>query len=314
MGEKTKIQWCDSTAAPWEGCTHASPGCDHCAAERRDRRHMIEDVSHWGKGAPRREVKGFEALARRLNKKPWVCDECEQAYETRCQHPHPETGETCGATDLSFHRARVFPFSMDWLDPEVEIERLANFLRVVHEMQNIDWLLLTKRPELWLRRTAAAQGCSDDESYHRWIELWHDGMPPANVWLGVSIEDQKRADERREAFKRIPAALKFVSYEPALEGVDWRGWEFINWIILGGESGPGARLCNIEWLRSGLAFFRPRGTRCFVKQLGSDAVSKPRYAARHVSGRMFLRDPKGGNPAEWPEDLRVREWPKPKTI
>lgn len=80
-----------------------------------------------------------------------------------------------------------------------------------------------------------------------WIQRWKDGNPPEHVWLGVSVEDQKRAIQRRKAFNQVPAEIKFVSYEPALSDVDWKGWDFIDWLIFGGESGDNRRPCDLAW-------------------------------------------------------------------
>lgn len=92
--------------------------------------------------------------------------------------------------------------------------------------------------------------------------------PFTNVWLGVSVEDQTRADERREDFANTPAAVKFVSYEPALGPVDWSGWEFVDQIISGGESGPKARPSHPDWHRASRDFCAANGIAYFFKQWG----------------------------------------------
>src|SRR5690606_659848 len=141
--------------------------------------------------------------------------------------------------------------------------------------------------------------------------------PLPNVWLGVSCEDQARANERIPLLLETPATVRFVSAEPLLGPIDltrltfgngdfcnalrrdsYRGGldsERLDWVIVGGESGPGARPCDVEWIRSIVRQCREAGTACFVKQLGS---------------RLGLRDPKGGDCSEWPADLRVRETPE----
>ena len=150
--------------------------------------------------------------------------------------------------------------------------------------------------------------------------------------LGVSVEDQATAEKRIPWLLDSPAAVRFVSYEPALGPVDftnldvmqhwdlpyhkhaptirldalrghWKGPDDIitglDWVIVGGESGPGARPFGIAWARSVVEQCREAGVACFVKQLGA-----------HPYPSATLRDPKGGDPSEWPEDLRVREWPR----
>jgi protein gp37 len=151
--------------------------------------------------------------------------------------------------------------------------------------------------------------------------------PLPNVWLGVSVEDQQRADERIPHLLRVPAAVRFVSYEPALGPVSFRwlrgagystapgavnneydGMRKLDWIIVGGESGLGARPCDVAWVRSVVRQCRAAGVPCFVKQLGArPVVQHPMQVGALFAAHM--NDRKGGDPSEWPEDLRVREWP-----
>lgn len=160
-----------------------------------------------------------------------------------------------------------------------------------------------------------------------------------NVWLGTSVEDQEQY-QRVGELAICPAVVRFISYEPALgplnlgctcwlsdntiehEGrrycrncrlwADWRS--HIHWLIVGGESGPGARPCDIGWIRSIRDQCEAAGVPCFVKQLGN---AQPYLHTELGRGRhlqdgddtYLIRDSKGGDMAEWPEDLRVREWP-----
>lgn len=151
-----------------------------------------------------------------------------------------------------------------------------------------------------------------------------DPMPLRNVWLGVSAEDQARADERIPDLLATPASVKFVSAEPLIGPLDI-GWALPGWaehptdgpeavqdlsrtpyvlelVIVGGESGPAARPMQITWARSILEQCRAAGVSCFVKQLGADPVWDD-------GAFLNLRDRKGGDPSEWPDDLRVRELP-----
>ncbi len=167
------------------------------------------------------------------------------------------------------------------------------------------------------------------------------GWPLPNVWLGTSVEGQATADERIPLLLATPAAVRFVSVEPMLGPVDfrWAKWDswtdedrkrrpsinhldglrMLDWVIVGGESGPGARPCDVAWIRSVVAQCREAAVPCFVKQVGAYYVD----AANGVGGARAtqpdpqlvppirrLSDPKGGDPAEWPEDLRVREYPE----
>lgn len=158
--------------------------------------------------------------------------------------------------------------------------------------------------------------------------------PLPNVWLGTSVENQKAADERIPHLLKCPAAVRFLSCEPLLGPVDLcipvgcsgcnhpgnvvhrntcttcggSGQEpSIDWIIVGGESGPGARPCEVEWIRYVVNQCADIGKACFVKQLGANVRSVNTDA---VPFRCFLNDKKGGDIAEFPADLRVREFPE----
>jgi protein gp37 len=245
---------------------------------------------------------------------------------------------------------------MDWLDEAVPAAQRARFLDVVRRTPNLDWLLLTKRPEKWRELVNRAEGaffdiendCKKWEEYHElrvWLRRWYEtDRPPDNIWVGTSVEDQQRAEERVPALLKIPAKVRFLSVEPLLEKVDLklaqrrRGAEEeletcgIDWVIVGGESGPGARPCNVEWIRDIVRQCRDARVPCFVKQLGSrpydsaaaDGVpdAHKKFSGDEVTPEMVkifndcrrlmslnLTDKKGGDPAEWPEDLRVREFP-----
>lgn len=168
--------------------------------------------------------------------------------------------------------------------------------------------------------------------------------PLPNVWLGCSIEDQKTADERIPHLLRCSATVRFLSCEPLLGPVDLKLVEHvpyllhgsygksegigsrierraIHWAIAGGESGANARPCNIAWIRSIMAQCKAAGVPVFVKQIGAVPRVVTDYEASVFPGppRMLrvdggyalcLRDRKGGDPSEWPEDLRVRQWPE----
>lgn len=152
------------------------------------------------------------------------------------------------------------------------------------------------------------------------------GLPLPNMWAGVSAEDQPTWDERVPAILRIPAAFHFVSYEPGLGPIDHtkskvEGFNplaaavhkslsgektitHVDWIIIGGESGPGARGFDVDWARNTISQCADWGVACFVKQLGT----KPYITREH--GMVDLVDRKGGDMDEWPEDLCVREFPE----
>jgi protein gp37 len=296
MSADTKIQWCDATINFWEGCTKVSPGCAHCYAAARNRRFSAG--ANWGVGAPRRLVLSAETNARALERRA--------LREGR--------------------RFRVFGNSLnDWLDAEVSPAWLATMLEIVRTTPHVDWLLLTKRPEAWRSRLQLAHDlASGTPALKVWLSDWLDGRAPLNVWVGTTAEDQVRANQRREHLRAIPARVHFCSYEPALEQVDWSGWEFLDWLIMGGESGPGARTLQIEWFWETLYWCRGASVAPFVKQLGAhvfttnaNAMDWPdttRFYELHwragaaAEARVWVPD--HGDLASFPTDLRVRELPE----
>lgn len=220
-------------------------------------------------------------------------------------------------------RARVFPSLCDWLDDEVPVEWLADFLKLIHDTPHLDWLLLTKRPENFFKRLRGAWNATvaEFDSFERWLVDWKKhGVTPANVWIGTSVEDQERAEERIPELLKIPARVRFLSVEPLLEAVDLKLDNHCNspaclcakidWVIVGGESGAKARPCHVEWIGGVVEQCQAAGVPCFVKQLGSNSIggSAPKGGVG-THFKMPLKHPKGGDPAEWPEDLRVREFP-----
>jgi protein gp37 len=176
---------------------------------------------------------------------------------------------------------------------------------------NLDWLLLTKRPENILKMwpgTVEVHEAGAGRRSSREVQRFRD-----NVWLGTSVSEQETAD------RNIPELLKcrdlapvlFVSYEPALSHVFFLQWAF-DWLIIGGESGPGARPFNVEWARGAIKQCRRAKVACFVKQLGAAPYDPPAndFDWENEVWRMNeIKDSKGGDWSEWPEDLRVRQFP-----
>jgi protein gp37 len=231
-------------------------------------------------------------------------------------------------------RQRVFCLSLgDWLDEEVPIEWLSDLLQLIHATQNLDWQLLTKRPEHWKGRIEKASDWNFDHGDRNlcgrlWDWLKHDVAPP-NIWIGVSAgADQKAALE-------IPAKVHFLSCEPMLHALDTTHAAGFDWIIFGGESGKNARPCDVSWIRKGVEFCKARNVASFVKQLGArpfenhepvdptpleeinfhrNGWCKISFADGGGRGPVWnknyrLSDSHGGDMTEWPEDLRVREFP-----
>ena len=191
-------------------------------------------------------------------------------------------------------RKRVFCASLaDWLDEEVHEQWRSDLFDVIDHCTSIDWLMLTKRPQ-----NAAAM------LPQRWLD-----SPLPNVWFGVTAEDQKYYDLRVAQMSLIPASVHWVSYEPALGPLDnlWTDSDTTwapNWLIIGGESDQmsPARPFAIEWAEKLIVNCRYACVTPFVKQIGSNALC--------LGLEYPTKDRAGADPAEWPESIRVREFPQ----
>lgn len=287
MTQNSKIEWTHHTFNPWWGCTRVSPGCEHCYAETFAKRTGLG----WGPRAPRRF----------FGEKHW-------SEPLRWNAAAVRAGE----------RRRVFCASMaDVFEDRPDIPELAAWRTrlwwLIDETPALDWLLLTKRPENWSRMVPPG-----------WLE-----SPRPNVWAMTTAEDQERADQRIPELLKIPAAVRGVSYEPALGAVDFKPWlggdcehcqscgesyrdvwstadktwlsvvgregglrcpdcfrfeaaeksipdnvtihgevAALDWLIVGGESGPGRRVPEIAWFESVDQQTREAGVALFVKQDG----------------------------------------------
>jgi protein gp37 len=235
MGENSKIEWTDHTFNPWIGCQKVSPGCDHCYAEAMmdHRYHKVE----WGPHGERKRTS-----------------------EANWRKPRQWAKAARNAGGI-IKRPRVFCASLaDVWDNQVPVQWRRDLFNLIYETPELDWLLLTKRPEnigdmLW-----AAIGEA---------ELW----PWPNVWLGTTAEDQKNYDRRLAALSKIPARVRFVSYEPAIGPLTPKtGIGTVpDWIICGGESGRGARYMQPYWARLLLDHCADDGIAFFMKQMTGKA-------------------------------------------
>jgi protein gp37 len=343
MGANTSIEWCDHTWNPWEGCTKVSPGCAHCYAEARNKR--FAGGANWGPGAPRRRTS--EANWRQPLKWDAIAKLAEDLWEAV---NHPECPPETKTGVIYSGRPRVFCASLaDWLDDEVPIEWLADLLGLIAATPNLDWLLLTKRPHNWYARVNDVHALlcrpgvnTESESLTRsFVFGWLSGVAPANVWIGTTVEDQARANERIPHLLRIPARVRFLSCEPLLERVeftdvsrraDWKevlgkpALAGVHWVICGGESGPGARPMLVEWAEGLRRQCQAVGVPFFMKQLGghvgttnANAHDWPEHVTfnavagtpQFAGARVVLTDRKGGDFEEFPSELQERQFPNP---
>lgn len=236
---RTKIEWADAVWNPVTGCTPVSQGCDNCYARRMA--YRLRGRFGYPEDEPFRPTPHMDRLNEPLRwKKP----------------------------------RRVFVSSMgDIFHPDIELLMLALIFDIIKRCPQHTFMILTKRPEIAL------------EHYHNTMLKPFFGMP--NIWLGVTAENQQAADERIPILLQIPAAVRFVSVEPMLgpvdlsewlkevrycerhgqlceEGVRWENDQLVckycrkpvdrihllDWVIVGGETGPGARPMHPNWVRS----------------------------------------------------------------
>jgi protein gp37 len=220
MGENSKIEWCDATFNPWIGCQKVSPGCDRCYAEAMmdHRYHKVE----WGPHGERK----------RTSKENW-------------QKPL-RWAKAARGTGV---RPRVFCASLaDVFDNQVPCEWRTDLFDLIAATPELDWLLLTKRPENIVR-------------------MFPTGDWP-NIWLGTTAEDQEHFNRRWPILAAIPAHIHFISYEPALGPLSIRKTHPLpDWIICGGESERGARMMDPQWARDLRDECAELGIPFFMKQM-----------------------------------------------
>lgn len=318
------ISWTDITANPihlikedgshgghW--CQKISLGCLHCYAETQNQSNYFKFASHlpYSGKTPRNLI--FD----------------EKVMQELVKMRSPKKVFLCSMTDLFGEWV-----SDDWLDRAFAYMAIAS----QHTFQ-----ILTKRPE---RMQKYFRSCRNrirfeivglgrelnlPEEQYELYETYEFDWPLANIWLGTSIENQKTADDRIPLLFKTPASVRFLSCEPLLEDLDLRpylgvcigcqncefqgnhaiGQSKIDWIIIGGESGLGARLCNIDWIRSLVLQSKAADTAVFVKQLGSMPIKSFAYIAdigfSHT--QIKLKDRKGADINEFPKDLKIRNFP-----
>lgn len=224
---KTTIAWTDYTQNFWWGCQKVSPGCQHCYAATFSKR-VGRDI--WGPTAAR-----------------WRTSPDNWGKPRKWNALAGKNGT----------RFRVFAQSMSDLfedHPDANAWR-PEVWPVIEDTPNLDWLLLTKRPENIVDMIPA---------YWRTVGRW-----PQNVWLGTSVENHEYAQSRIPALLSVHAPLNFLSCEPLLGPLDLSSWlERLQWVIVGGESGAHARPMDLDWARILRDQCIDAGVPFFFKQTG----------------------------------------------
>lgn len=312
----SKIQWTDKTFNPirlirddgshgghW--CRKISEGCANCYAEEQNQSNYFSFASH---------LKYTGKMPENL-----ILDEQVLSDIIKLKKPHKIF--MCSMTDI---------FG-DWI-PEHWIDQIFATMLIAkqHTFQ-----VLTKRPER-MREYLSKPYFVNIARYidqHFNNKFAHDNyeLPADNIWLGTTCENQKTANERIPHLVQTPAKVRFLSCEPLLEEIDLdldglidiedeegsclaQPKDAINWLIVGGESGKNARPCHIEWIRSLVNQCKTANIPVFAKQLGSKPINSVPYGSTFVHFPLKLKNKKGGDIEEFPEDLQVREFPFGKEV
>lgn len=347
MAETTGIKWCDATFNPWIGCQRVSPGCEHCYAETQANFH-----THWTLGADgaRRRKEGARLPVWGPQAPRRVTSDSNWKQPMRWNRIAEKAGV----------RRRVFCASLaDVFEDRRELDGpRARLWSLMEATPSLDWLTLTKRPQHvrtmvpagwlsnpWPRNVWIGTTCEDQRRAEE--RLPHLLQIPAAVRF-VSAEPLLEAVDFRPWLPRLcdhcrerPAACLGVYEEPANDlqyacnTCCGHGNEDghcdpipggIDWLIVGGESGPGARPFDVAWARETVRACKAAAVPCFVKQFGAAPFDSNINLSDYAFGTAFrdipdglhrggaaagllLRDPKGGDINEFPEDLRVREFP-----
>jgi len=295
VSDRSAIEWTDATWNPVRGCSRVSEGCRHCYAERVAARFS-------GPGMP------YEGLATMRNGEPrWT-------GEVRLVEKHLDD-------PLRWRTPRrIFVNSMsDLFHERLTDEQIDRVFMVMALAQRHTFQILTKRPgrmrdymrgavgRVWARGRQLMESPAGPPGYWSWDGGPHelkcdDHWPLPNVWIGVSCEHQAAADERIPLLLQTPAAVRFVSAEPLLGPIQFGGGgelygcgtgggKKLDWIIVGGESGPGARPMRAEWVRSIRDGCQWAGVAFFFKQWGG---VRPKAGGRALDGRTWSEFPATG--------------------
>lgn len=252
MGENSKIEWTHHTFNPWIGCQKVGPGCDNCYAEAWDRRFATSGhAMRWGATAKRtRTSQKNWNQPKRWNKAAEIQFKAWNSFKQSYQWITDEQLEAKGFIKPT--RPRVFCASLaDVFDNAIPDEWRHDLFALIAETPYLDWLIVTKRVGN-IDKMCQADGLMFD-------------MIGDRVWLGITVCTQAEADRDIPKLLRIPAHLRWLSVEPLLGPVDVRHrlgscvfteadpmatGRGIDWIVVGGESGPNARPMHPDWARS----------------------------------------------------------------
>lgn len=296
MAENTKIEWTDHTFNPWEGCQKVGPGCDNCYAETRNARFAGGQAVNWGPGAPRRRTTTSNwNKPLKWNKQAELASRAWEDFKAR----HLLSDQELEAKGfIKPRRPRVFCASLaDVFDNAVDPQWRADLFGLIMKTPRLDWLLLTKR--IGNVKTMLSELAHESDPDLSLLDM----MPLPNVWIGTTICNQREANRDIDKLLAIPAHRHFLSMEPLLSSVNlvpWIGTDDcspplwletprakgaeIDWVIVGGESGPGARPMHPDWARNIRDQCTEAGTAFLFKQWGEWSPAKREGNTLEIKG------------------------------
>lgn len=292
MAENSKIEWTDHTINFWWGCTKVHQGCHNCYAERDSKRYGLK---LWGPLGARKRIKSAIPLAHKLNAEAARWGVHKRVFSNSMsdffeRHEGPIVDEkgfrlllcdNCGAIHRDDDSFEPCPFNCGRLKVRMDDLTLNDLRReafsCIDSTQNLDYLLLTKRPEnvpdMWRKRPHPSIESGFDKGYYP--EYFRDMLPSMgallrpNVSLGtsISLEEHKGQIDALRACRDM-ARFLFLSIEPLLGPLGQLDLSGIGWVIVGGESGPNARPMHPQWARDIRDQCQAAGVPFFFKQWG----------------------------------------------
>jgi protein gp37 len=332
MADLSAIEWTDATWNPVRGCTKVSPGCKHCYAETFSERFRGVKGHPYEQGFdPRLVPEALDIPLRWLRSRSIFVNSMSDLFGDFV--PDSYIAAVFGIMSktrrhrfqILTKRAKRLPKFFSYLDA-LAPSASAEWIATVAEAERLGGVPVGSRAAagaagqaLAVHRamTEALRGHTSRTARAAGDSLYVD-WPLPNVWLGVSVEDRAHGLPRLDHLRQAPAALRFVSFEPLLEDLGDIDLTGIQWAIVGGESGHGARPCVLDWIRNIAAQCDAAQIPLFVKQIGARPLLSLETTGRMkttptgkrqlemVGERLSITSRKGGNPEEWPADLAGR--------
>jgi protein gp37 len=300
MSLHTPIEWCDSAVNP-------TMGCDGCELWLPDAKHCYAGILHDRYGG---SSKGYAPTFKDVTMFPGRMEETLRWKDLR------------GIDRTEKPWLNGLPRIIFVSDMSDALSKAVKFDYLKKEIIDVAW----KSPHIYMWLTKRPKRMAE---FAEWAGSW-----PCNLWAGTSVTNQATADTRVPELLKVPAQTRFVSAEPIISPIDLRfsafngcdsiqSLEGLHLVIAGGESGGGARPCNLEWIDSIVGQCQAANIAAFVKQLGAHPVMRESGCfvaefsqavadaiAKQPIVSLNLKDKKGGDMAEWPVALRVRQFPK----